>query len=85
MLHGFGDSGLACIEVFESSLTKDFNIYVVDLPGFGVSPVQPTDISIKAQAQLLSKIIANETTNQGKVSIVAIPWEVSLVLGSIKT
>lgn len=71
LLHGFGDSGLAYTEVFESPLHKHFNIYVVDLPGFGVSPVQPDAISIKAQANLLSDIITKETVNQGKVNIVA--------------
>ncbi len=71
LLHGFGDSGLAYKEVFKSPLKEEFNIYVVDLPGFGVSPVHPDYISIKAQADLLSEIIAEETKNQGPVSIVA--------------
>lgn len=71
LLHGFGDSGLAYTEVFESPLNKEFNVYVVDLPGFGVSPVQPEYVSIKAQANLLSEIIERETVNQGKVNIAA--------------
>ena len=71
LLHGFGDSGLAYKEVFESPLVEDYNIYVVDLPGFGVSPVQPNAIGIKEQALLLSDIIAKETSGQNKVSIVA--------------
>jgi len=68
-LHGFADSGLAYKEVFESILNNNFNIYVVDLPGFGVSPVNPNYHSIKEQADLLSKTILEET--QEKVNIVA--------------
>ncbi len=37
-LHGFGDSGLSFREAFDAPLAKQFNFYVPDLPGFGVSP-----------------------------------------------
>ncbi len=70
-LHGFADSGLAYKEVFESSINGHFNIYVVDLPGFGVSPLNPTCIGIKQQAELLSKVILKETSQQDKVNIIA--------------
>ena len=70
-LHGFADSGLAYKEVFESSLNEEFNIYVVDLPGFGVSPINSDFISIKEHATLISDIIQEETSNQGKVNLVA--------------
>lgn len=70
-LHGFADSGLACKEVFDSALPKDFNIYIVDLPGFGVSPIQNSCLTIREQADLLAKIISEETQNQPKFSIVA--------------
>ena len=70
-LHGFADSGLAYKEVFESPLNEEFNIYVVDLPGFGVSPINPGFISIKEHATLISDIIEEETSNQGKVNLVA--------------
>lgn len=70
-LHGFADSGLAYKEVFDSPLLQDFNIYVVDLPGFGVSPIQPDYLSIREQADLLAKIISDETQHQPKVNIVA--------------
>ena len=69
--HGFADSGLAYKEVFESPLYQSFNLYVVDLPGFGVSPINPNFISIQEQATLVSKIIEGETQNQKKVNIVA--------------
>ncbi|NQZ78730.1 MAG: hypothetical protein HRT61_21840, partial [Ekhidna sp.] len=52
-LHGFADSGLAYLEIFDSPLAHGFNIYVVDLPGFGVSPINPKGITMKAQADLL--------------------------------
>ncbi len=70
-IHGFADSGLAYKAVFDSPLCEVVNIYVVDLPGFGVSPLQPDFPSIKEQATLLSKIITEETTAQDRVNIVA--------------
>ena len=70
-LHGFGDSGIAYKEVFDSPLANRFNIYVVDLPGFGVSPIHPSYLSIKKQAELMSQIISKETANQVEVNIVA--------------
>lgn len=71
LLHGFGDSGLAYQEVFNSSINENLNVYVVDLPGFGVSPLHPEYLSIKSQAQLLTEIIAEETLQQQPVNIVA--------------
>lgn len=70
-LHGFADSGLVYKEVFDTPIKNDFNIYIVDLPGFGVSPINPDYLSIKQQAELLSKIILSETHNQQQVNIVA--------------
>ena len=70
-LHGFADSGLAYKDVFKSAIGKELNIYVVDLPGFGVSPIQPDFLSIKEQSELLSKIIVEETKDQQAVNIVA--------------
>ncbi len=71
LLHGFADSGLAYKEVFESPFNEVVNIYVVDVPGFGVSPIHPDYVSIKEQSTLLSQIIEEETSNQDKVNIVA--------------
>ncbi len=45
--HGFADSGLAYKEVFDSSLSTEFNLYVVDLPGFGASPINNDYISLR--------------------------------------
>jgi len=68
-LHGFADAGLAYLEVFESVLASHFNLYVVDLPGFGVSPLNPDYPSIKSHADLMAKVIAAQT--EGRVYIVA--------------
>ncbi|MGD1843015.1 MAG: alpha/beta fold hydrolase [Thermonemataceae bacterium] len=70
-LHGFADSGLAYKEVFESPINESTNIYVVDLPGFGASPLNPAFLSIREQADLITKIIEQETDPQQKVNIVA--------------
>ena len=70
-LHGFADSGLAYKEVFESPLKEKFNIYVIDLPGFGVSPINSEYVSIKEQANLITQIIEKETSSQQRVNIVA--------------
>lgn len=79
-LHGFADSGLAYKEVFESPLNEAFNLYVIDFPGFGVSPIHPDYLSIKAQADLLTKIIREESQSQQKVNLVA--HSLGAVIGS---
>ena len=70
-LHGFGDSGLAYKKVFDSPLQEKFNIYVIDLPGFGVSPINSEYISIKKQASLIAQLIEKETSSKNEVNIVA--------------
>lgn len=70
-LHGFADSGLAYKEVFKSPLKKSYNLYLIDLPGFGVSPLNPGFLSIKAQSNLITQLIQEETADQPKVNIVA--------------
>lgn len=69
--HGFGDSGLAYNEVFQSAINQNLNIYILDLPGFGVTPVNPDYLTIKEQASLVSTIIKEETSDHDKVNIVA--------------
>ncbi|MEM9647910.1 MAG: alpha/beta fold hydrolase [Bacteroidota bacterium] len=70
-IHGFADSGLAYREVFESPLCDDFNIYVVDMPGFGSSPLQRKYPSIDQHAEILSKVIEEETGSQQKVNVIS--------------
>ena len=56
-IHGFGDSGKTYSEVFGSKLVQDYDLYVVDMPGFGSSPYNSSITSIKDQADLLGEII----------------------------
>lgn len=70
LLHGFGDSGLAYKEVFDSPLSELVNIYVPDLPGFGVSPFNPQYLSLKEQAALLTRIIEEECPQDQKLNLV---------------
>ena len=69
-IHGFGDSGLAYREAFESSLTEKHNLFVVDMPGFGASPLNHSCVSIREQARLLGQIIRAECGN-APIAIVA--------------
>ena len=68
-IHGFADSGLVYKEVFNSALEENFNIYVVDMPGFGASPLNQKYSSIEQHAELLSEVISKEGSN--KFNIVA--------------
>ncbi len=38
LIHPFGESGLCYKEAFHAELARKFNLYVPDLPGFGVTP-----------------------------------------------
>jgi len=58
-------------EVFESPLNDRFNLFVIDLPGFGVSPINPDFLSIKEQATLVSKVIEEKTSKLDKINLVA--------------
>ncbi|MCI4671929.1 MAG: alpha/beta hydrolase [Bacteroidia bacterium] len=70
-IHGFADSGLAYKEAFESVLDEHFNLFVVDMPGFGVSPLNPGYLGLKEQAALLSTVIQEESPSTTRVNIVA--------------
>ena len=69
-LHGFADSGLAYRQVFYSPLKEDFNLYVVDFPGFGASPINLDYPSIQEHTRLLLKAVVREAKGN-RVSIVA--------------
>jgi len=68
-IHGFGDSGKAYSEVFKSKLANLYNLWVVDMPGFGASPYNPSVNTMKQQAELLAEAI--QTTASRPVVIVA--------------
>jgi len=69
-IHGFGDSGKAYQEVFESKLAREYNLYVVDMPGFGASPYNFSVNTMKKQADLLVEVIRT-TAHEEPVVIVA--------------
>lgn len=69
--HGFGDSGLAYREVFQSVLAPEYNLYVVDCPGFGASPPQKAFSTLPAQAQLMEDIIREELGSSSRIILVA--------------
>lgn len=63
-VHGFGESGLSFREVFESDLYKNFNLYVVDLPGFGVSPFQEERATVQGSTQAVEALIREISLNR---------------------
>ncbi len=69
--HGFGDSGWAYREVFQTTLAAHYNVYVIDFPGFGASPAQAAYSTIPEQAKLLEKIIREEVGPGARVVLVA--------------
>ncbi len=70
-LHAFGDSGLIYQEAFDSKLADHCNLYVIDFPGFGASPLNLDHTSIKSHAELLVQIINGQTAQNQKVNLVA--------------
>lgn len=56
-VHGFGESGLSFYEALSSPLAATHNLYVPDLPGFGVSPPDPDVRSIGSAAGVLVSLI----------------------------
>jgi pimeloyl-ACP methyl ester carboxylesterase len=57
-VHGFGESGLSFHEALASPLAAAHNLYVPDLPGFGVSPPDPEVRSIASAAAVLVSLIS---------------------------
>lgn len=56
-IHPFGESGLCYKEVFDSVLIKDFNLFVPDLPGCGVTPSNGEPLTLEGHAHCLIKLI----------------------------
>jgi pimeloyl-ACP methyl ester carboxylesterase len=56
-LHGFGESSLSFKEAFSSELVESYNLFVPDLPGFGVSPLQPERMSIEGMTEVILSLI----------------------------
>jgi pimeloyl-ACP methyl ester carboxylesterase len=57
LIHGFGESGLSFAEAFDSPLAEAFNLYVPDLPGFGVSPRRPGVKTVADSTNVLIELI----------------------------
>lgn len=57
LVHGFGESGLSFVEAFDSPLAEVFNLYVPDLPGFGVTPPRPGVKTVADSADVLTALI----------------------------
>lgn len=56
-IHGYGESGLSFLEAFNSPMVNDFNLYVPDLPGFGVSPPRPENCDQKQTSKIIHQTI----------------------------
>ena len=56
-IHAFGESGLSFKEAFDSSLTGQFNVFVPDLPGFGVTPCQGAPKTIQQLTRIMIGLI----------------------------
>jgi len=59
-VHGFGESGLSFYEALSSPLAATHNLYVPDLPGFGVSPPDPGVRSIASTADVLVDLLLGD-------------------------
>lgn len=68
-LHGFGESSLSFKEVLESELASNFNIYIPDFPGFGVSPSQSNKLSMEDTLETL-KILITEISANNKLGFI---------------
>lgn len=63
-IHGFGESGLSFIESLDSPLSKDFDIYIPDLPGFGVTPLPNKNFDQQKITDLVFDVILEMSRNQ---------------------
>ncbi len=70
LLHAFGESGLSYREVFDSELVAQHNVFVPDLPGFGVTPNADHPLGMEEHAAQLSGLIEKLSTT-GHVHLVA--------------
>ncbi len=64
IIHGFSESGLSFANAFDSELSKDYNIWIPDLPGFGASPYNRKLTTIHKYVTHLSYLITKRSTTQ---------------------
>ncbi len=62
-IHAFADSGLAYMELLSSKLNEQFNLYVPDFPGFGISPLKSQKPSLEEASKLLINLIRKVSGN----------------------
>ena len=55
-LHGFADSGLMFLPLSETALPHNFELVLVDLPGFGCSPSKPGIALIRDYARAVASL-----------------------------
>jgi len=55
-LHGFADSGLMFLPLSETALPNYFELLLIDLPGFGVSPSKPGIALIRDYTRAVAKL-----------------------------
>ncbi len=59
LIHPFGESGLCYSEVFKSKLVENYNIFIPDLPGFGVTPNYGNPLTVDGLFEKLKQLIEN--------------------------
>ncbi|MEL6193678.1 MAG: alpha/beta hydrolase [Bacteroidota bacterium] len=64
LIHPFGESGLCYLHVFESDLVKKYNLFVPDLPGFGVSPNYGKPLGVGKLVDVLKSLIEKNSPNR---------------------
>jgi pimeloyl-ACP methyl ester carboxylesterase len=78
-IHGFGGSGQIFNEAFSSPLTKNHDLYVPDIPGFGVTPPVPGLEGIQGLTSLLGDLIRDVS---GDRPIVVVAHSLGGVIGT---
>lgn len=62
--HALGDSGLNFLDVFTSPLASAYNLYVPDMPGFGVTPKNSDALTVQGAADVLCELILDLSRNR---------------------
>ncbi len=61
LVHGLGESSLSFVPLFATSLSSAFELMAPDLPGAGVTPVDPELDGLDGAAEALARTIARRT------------------------
>lgn len=63
LIHPFGESGLCYSYAFESDLARMYNLFVPDLPGFGVTPNYGKPLGVEGIVDILKSLIGKYSSN----------------------